>query len=106
MFTRLNLLLLLVVAFLPFPTRLLAGYIRAAEAERVASTISGITLLLAAVPLSVLWRYAVRAQLVRPDSDDAELAALAERLTPGLDGYVVLIVVGCSSRLPRWSGTS
>jgi uncharacterized membrane protein len=77
-FTRLNLLLLLVVAFLPFPTRLLAEYIRAAGAERVATTVYGITLFLAAALLSLLWRYAVRAELVRPDADDAELADRAD----------------------------
>jgi uncharacterized membrane protein len=33
---RLNLLLLMVVSFLPFPTRLLAEYVREGRAERVA----------------------------------------------------------------------
>jgi uncharacterized membrane protein len=38
---RLNLLLLLLVSFLPFPTRLVADHIRDHEAERVATTILG-----------------------------------------------------------------
>ena len=33
-------------------------------------------------------------RLVRPDADDAELATLTRRLTPGLAGYVVLLVLG------------
>ena len=37
LFLRLNLLLLLVVAFLPFPTRLLAANIDVPDAERVAT---------------------------------------------------------------------
>jgi len=37
--TRLNLLVLLVVGFLPVPTRLLAEYIRASGVERVATTV-------------------------------------------------------------------
>ena len=41
-FIRLNLLLLLVVAFLPFPTRLFADYIKQPGPERVAATIYGI----------------------------------------------------------------
>jgi uncharacterized membrane protein len=45
---RLNLLLLLVVAFIPFPTRLLAEYSGAGDAARVATTVYGITLLLSA----------------------------------------------------------
>src|SRR5262249_55503189 len=58
---RLNLVLLLVVSFLPFPTRLLAQYLGADDPERVAVTIYGLTLLAAVSLLSLLWRYAVRA---------------------------------------------
>ena len=91
---RLNLLLLMVVSFLPFPTRLLAEYIRENRPERVAATIYGITLLLAATMVSVLWRYAVSRRLVHPDSADLELQMITKRLTPGLAGYVALIIVG------------
>jgi uncharacterized membrane protein len=91
---RLNLLLLLVVSFLPFPTRLLAGNISYDSSERVAVTFYGISLLLASTLLMVLWRYAVRAHLVRPDAADEEIQLLTERLTPGLAGYLVLIISG------------
>ena len=93
-FVRLNLLLLLFVSFLPFPTRLVAEFIHQAKAERVAVTFYGIILLLSSVLLQVLWRYAVRAHLVRPDTADEEVELLTERLTPGLGAYVVLIVTG------------
>jgi uncharacterized membrane protein len=93
-FVRLNLLLLLIVSFLPFPTRLVAEYIHADNAERVAVTFYGIVLVLATTMLLVLWRYAVRAKLVRPDLGDEEIELLTQRLTPGLGGYVVLIVTG------------
>jgi uncharacterized membrane protein len=93
-FVRLNLLLLLFVSFLPFPTRLLADYIGEDSPERVAVTFYGISLLLTTTMLLVLWRYAVRAHLVRPDLADEEIQLLTERLTPGLGGYVVLIVSG------------
>jgi uncharacterized membrane protein len=59
---RLNLLLLLVVSFLPFPTKLLAEYADEAEPERVAATVYGINLLLTLIMVSVTWRYAVRAR--------------------------------------------
>jgi uncharacterized membrane protein len=91
---RLNLLLLLFVSFLPFPTRLVAEYLGARHNERVATTIYGLTLLAAAFLLWVLWRYAVRAGLVRPDADDVEISELTVRLTPGLAFYGVLIVLG------------
>ena len=45
LFLRLNLLLLLVVAFLPFPTRLMADYFGNSEPERIAVTFYGIALL-------------------------------------------------------------
>ena len=93
-FVRLNLLLLLFVSFLPFPTRLVAEFIHQATAERVAVTFYGIILLLSSVLLQVLWRYAVRARLVRPDTADEEIELLTERLTPGLGAYLVLIVSG------------
>jgi len=93
-FVRLNLLLLLFVSFLPFPTRLVAEYIHQDKAERVAVTFYGIMLLLSSTMLLVLWRYAVRAHLVRPDTADEEIELLTERLTPGLGAYLVLIVTG------------
>ena len=42
----------------------------------------------------MLWRYAVHAHLVRPDMADEEVELLTQRLTPGLGGYVLLIVLG------------
>jgi uncharacterized membrane protein len=93
-FVRLNLVLLLFVSFLPFPTKLLADYIGQDSPERVAVTFYGVTLLLTETLLMTLWRYAVRAKLVRPDADDADIRFLTERLTPGLGGYLVLIIAG------------
>jgi uncharacterized membrane protein len=91
---RLNLLLLMVVSFLPFPTRLLGEYIGEAEPERVAVTIYGINLFLASALVSLLWRYAVRERLIRPDVADADVKMLTRKLTPGLAGYVAVIVLG------------
>ena len=93
-FVRLNLLLLLFVSFLPFPTRLLADYIGHDSPERVAVTFYGLSLLLTTTMLLVLWRYAVWARLVRPDLADEEIELLTQRLTPGLGAYLVLIVSG------------
>jgi uncharacterized membrane protein len=91
---RLNLLLLLVVSFLPFPTKLLAEAVRAGESEQVATTVYGINLLLTAGVVSLLWRYAVRERLVRPDARDEDVKAITKRLNPGLTGYLVMILLG------------
>ena len=93
-FVRINLLLLLFVAFLPFPTRMFAEYIGENSLERVAVTFYGATLLLTSTLLLVLWRYAIRKKLVRPNTADEEIEFLTQRLTPGLGGYLVLIVAG------------
>ena len=60
LFLRLNLLLLLVVAFLPFPTRLMADYFGKSDPERVAVVFYGLVLVTIASLLVGLWRYARR----------------------------------------------
>jgi hypothetical protein len=74
--------------------RLLAEYVGEDEAGRISATVYGVNLLLISVMVSVLWRYAVREHLVRPDTTDADLAMLTKRLTPGLAGYLVMIALG------------
>lgn len=91
---RYNLLLLLLVSFLPFPTRLLSEYILERDAERVAVTVYGATLLAAVGLLAQGWRHALRAGLVRADVDAGSLDELTRRLTPGQAGYLVAITVG------------
>jgi uncharacterized membrane protein len=87
-------LLLMVVSFLPFPTKLLAEYVGEDRPERVAATIYGLNLFLTAVLVSVLWRYAVREGLIRPNISDAGVKTITKKLTPGLVGYVVMILLG------------
>jgi uncharacterized membrane protein len=93
-FVRLNLLLLMAVSLLPFPTRLLAEHITQNDAERVAATVYGLTLLAAVGLLAVLWRSAVRRRLVDPAATDADVRLLTRRLQPALAVYVLLIVLG------------
>jgi uncharacterized membrane protein len=93
-FLRLNLLLLFFVCLLPFATRLLSEFIDEEGAERVASTIYGLALLVCTGILSGLWRYATRAHLLEPDLEDDEVTLLTRRVTPGIGGYVALIILG------------
>ena len=93
-FLRANLALLLVVSFLPFPTKLVAEYLGSREDEKVAATVFGVTLLAVMSLLSVLWTLAVRGGLVHPETGDEEITLLSRRLRPSLALYVVLIVVG------------
>ncbi len=93
-FMRLNLLLLLVVSVVPFTTRLVGEYVGEDQPERVAVTIYGINLILTAIVLSLLWRYAAHANLVESGIDDDDFRILTRRVTPGIGAYVVLLVVG------------
>jgi uncharacterized membrane protein len=99
MLVRLNLVLLLLVSLLPFPTGLVGRYIGDQDAERVATTILGVNLLLVALLVSTMWRYAVRHRLVHAEADDEEVRLLTQRLTPGLAGYAALILLALV--LPR-----
>ncbi|MET0832240.1 MAG: TMEM175 family protein [Acidimicrobiia bacterium] len=90
---RFNLILLMFVSFIPFPTRLVAEHVDDLDAERIAATLLGVNLFLVSVSISSMWRHAVRRKLVRPDADDDEVRALTTRLTPGLAAYVALILV-------------
>jgi hypothetical protein len=60
----------------------------------VAATIYGLNLFLTALLVSMLWHYALREGLVRPDISDAGLKTITKKLTSGLVGYVVMILLG------------
>lgn len=47
-----------------------------------------------AVLLSVIWRYAVSEGLIRSDIADESVKVITRRLTPGLVGYVAMIMLG------------
>ena len=92
---EINLLVLLVVAFLPFPTRLVADALHeGAAAERVAVTVYGLTLL--AIPLlgAALAAYARREHLYSPQGNGDEVEGPQRKLLPVVIGYVIAILIG------------
>ena len=93
-FLRLNLLLLLFVVFLPFPTKLVTDAFGKSEAERVAVTVFGFTLLLIRLLSVALDQYAKAEGLYSTDGDDEELAQARSKSRSGLVLYVVAIVIG------------
>ena len=92
-FLQINLVLLLVVAVLPFPTRLIADAHQEAGALRVAVTIYGLTLLAIRLLGSALDAYARREHLYSPH-DDGEESSARRRLLPAVIGYVIAILIG------------
>lgn len=94
-FIRLNLALLLVVSFLPFPTKLIAEYLEASDgAERVAVVFYGLVLFMISLLLSAMWRYALAADLVDTQMEPDDRAEITTLLAPSLGFYVATIIVG------------
>ncbi len=91
---RLNLLVLLVVVFLPFPTRLIADSLHRTNAERVAVTVYGLTLVAIRLLGTGLSAYARREHLNTPHSDGEDSRNVPRKLLPSVIAYVIAILIG------------
>jgi uncharacterized membrane protein len=85
----LNLVLLMAIAFLPFPTRLMAEAIRHPDAERAAVIFYGLTLMAISIVSWGLWT-AVRGErdLLHPAVTEEEIQWFTRRATPNIGFYV------------------
>jgi uncharacterized membrane protein len=91
---RINLLVLLLASFLPFPTRLIGQYVDEPDAERVAAAFYGITLLALNLSLTVFVRYAfLQRRLIKDHIDDVTVEAVVRR-GPSYAFYVIAIAIG------------
>jgi uncharacterized membrane protein len=93
----LNLLLLLPVSVLPWPTAVLADYVHEGTAgdQRVAVLLYGLTNVVMALAFNLLWRYILRhPELHRPEVDQKLLAVRNRRYNVGLAAYPVATLVG------------
>lgn len=61
---------------------------------RIAAPFYGSILLVLGILVSALWRYAVRAGLVRSDVSDADIEAITQRMSPALVLYSIAILIG------------
>ncbi len=91
---RINLLVLLVVAFLPFPTSLVAEALHSNTSERVFVTMYGLTLLAIRLLGFALDAYARRERLYTPTEQGGQRQDEPRELLPVLGGYVIAILVG------------
>jgi uncharacterized membrane protein len=98
-FMFINLLLLLDVAFIPFPTKLVADYLNR-DGERPAVIAYSATLLLMAVLFTIWWRYArTDRKLISANASEADLRAIDRSFAPGLPLYSVVFVLAFFSPL-------
>ena len=87
----LNLLLLLWVVFIPFPTSLVAEYFREGTQQDVATAVYSATFLAMGLSFLSMWTYAARARLLDDSVTPARLRMLTLRNMAGEVGYVVAI---------------
>jgi uncharacterized membrane protein len=91
-FLRLNLIFLLVVVFLPYPTRLVArGLHESLSPEEVSTVVYGVTLLLIQLLFHTLEVYSRRERLRLPGEDDPDLRDERRKFRYVVAGYVVTI---------------
>ena len=90
----LNLLLLMAVSFLPFPTKLMAEAIHDEGAARTAVIFYGGTLLVISLLLSALWgSVALDRHVLQPEVSDDEIRAIAIATTPNIGLYITMIAL-------------
>jgi uncharacterized membrane protein len=95
----LNNLLLLTIAFLPFPTRLVAQYLQR-DGEQAAALLYAATFVLMAGMHQVWWQYARRnRRLIAEAIPDAALRAVDRAYLPGVPMYGTVFVVAFFSPL-------
>ena len=75
----LNTLLLMVVAFLPFATSVLAGALHSGDGQRTAIVFYGIAFDVTALAFSAMWQYVRRHKLLKDTLDAAGAAAIGRR---------------------------
>jgi TMEM175 potassium channel family protein len=95
----LNVLLLMTVAFLPFPTKLVAQFLQD-HGEQVAVYVYDATFVLMAVIYNVWWRYASTGRrLIDQRVPDSTLRAITRAFTPGIPMYATCFLVAVWSPL-------
>jgi uncharacterized membrane protein len=75
----LNTLLLMIVAFLPFTTSVLAGVLRSGHGARIAVVLYGVAFDVTALTFNAVWQYARRHRLLSETLDPAGATAIGRR---------------------------
>jgi len=96
-FLYVNVFFLMTVAFLPYPTRIVALHIRGSD-ERAAALFYGFTMIAIAVAFLVLWLYPSRGgRLLREDADPRAISGITRSFLPGTPLYVIATLVALVS---------
>jgi uncharacterized membrane protein len=82
-FLFINVLFLMCVAFIPYPTAVISRYVRTDDAA-AAAIMYGLSLTATAICFNILWQYAARGyRLLAADADRREVAGITRSYWPG-----------------------
>ena len=89
----LNLLLLMWVSLLPFPTALVADFLRTGHGRHLATAVYAGVLLAMSLSFSLLWRYARHAHLLHEALSDDSVRHLTRRNMLGQCAYSIALAI-------------
>ena len=97
-FLMLNVIFLMTIAFLPFPTALVADYIRIPDSRTAATVVYGLTMVAIAIMFNVVWRSASRGgRLLAAGVDQAGVDRISRSYLGGPIAYTVTTLVALVS---------
>jgi uncharacterized membrane protein len=97
-FLMLNVIFLMTIAFLPFPTALVADYIRVPDDRTAATVVYGLTMVAIAIMFNVVWRSASRGgRLLVAGVDQAGLDRISRSYLGGPIAYTLATLVALFS---------
>jgi uncharacterized membrane protein len=88
----LNILLLMLIAFVPFPTRVVAEHAKSADDRQAAALLYGTTMTITAILFFSVWFYGSR-RLLRSDADRREVSGITRSYLPGAPTYATATLI-------------
>ena len=88
----LNVFLLMLIAFVPFPTRVVAENARSADDRQAAALLYGSTMTITAILFFSVWIYGSR-NVLRDDADRREVSGITRSYLPGAPTYALATVL-------------
>jgi len=88
----LNILLLMLISFTPFPTRVVAEHAQNGADRRAAALLYGTTMTITAICFFAVWFYGSR-KLLRPDTDRREVSGITRSYIPGAPIYAIATLI-------------
>jgi hypothetical protein len=86
----------MLIAFVPFPTRVAADFFRSGSDRRDAALLYGITMTITSICFITVWIYG-SSRLLRPDTDMREVSGITRSYLPGTPMYATATLIAFAS---------